>query len=559
MFCDLTGNNACAFMNARMARFDGSLVAKYLAPIANDSRLLFLVFAALQLVFCGRLTAQQVAPFFSQPAYPQASATPVLTGLEATTTSPTGGPNRLGPGRLADAGSGVRPSPVDPSQPPSYKPLRYDEDYRYLQDPNRWTDFWDPIKYVPLFGRDDSYLSLGGEARERFETVHNDSFGLAPANAQGFNSDALQRYMLHGDLHVGPQLRLFGQVFSGQEDGRIGGPRPEIDRDAFDVHQAFVDWVSPLAENDSLTWRVGRQEFKYGSGRLIDVREGPNLRLSFDAARVLAKVGDWSADGWWSQPVRNRPGAFDDDPDPARSFWGLYATGPFRALSQATLDLYYLGYENHEAVYEQGPGNELRHTLGTRLAGKPMPWEYNLEYAWQFGTFGAGTINAWTAANAVRYNFNELPLSPRLGLRADIASGDRNAASPSLQTFNPLFPSGVYFNLADPVGPLNLIDLHPVLDLHFGDKLTLTADWDFFWRESLGDGVYRLSGSLLTASKGSTERFVGSSPAATLVWTPTRHVTLLAGYVHFFAGPFLQATTPGKDLDYFTTWLTYKF
>lgn len=543
----------------------------FFVPKVRFLRVMALSVLGAHLAWPGPLAAQQAPPSGSpygseapaqldQPApSPEASPDGQPAALPQTTTPLAGGPNRLGPGRLEDAGSGVRSPPTDSDKPPSYKLLRYDEDYSYLKDPSRRTDFWDSIKYVPLWGRDDWYLSLGGEVRERVESFHNDNFGLGPGNAHGFNTYPLQRYMLNGDLHLGPQLRFFGQVFTGLEDGRIGGPRPDIDRDAFDAHQAFVDWVWPLSEKDSLTWRLGRQEFEYGSGRLIDVREGPNLRLSFDAVRLLAKVGDWSADGWWSRPVRNRAGVFDDDPDPDRSFWGVYATGPFDWLPRATLDLYYLGYENREAVYEQGQGYELRHTLGTRLAGRPLPWEYNLEYAWQFGNFGPGAINAWTAAHAVRYNFDDLPLKPRLGLRADIASGDRSAASPALQTFNPLFPSGVYFNLADPVGPSNLIDLHPVLDLHFGEKLTLSADWDFFWRESLGDGVYHLSGSLLTGSKGSSERFVGNSPALTLVWTPTRHITVLTSYVHFFPGPFLKQTTPGKELDYFTAWITYKF
>ena len=52
---------------------------------------------------------------------------------------------------------------------------------------------------------------------------------------------------------------------------------------------------------------------------------------------------------------------------------------------------------------------------------------------------------------------------------------------------------------------------------------------------------------------------MGSSPSLTLAWTPTRHLTILASYVHFFAGPFLKETPPGKDIDYFTTWVDYKF
>ena len=443
--------------------------------------------------------------------------------------------------------------------PPPYKLLRYEEDYSYLKDPSRRTDFWDPIKYVPLWGRDDSYLSFGGEVRERYEFYHNLNAGLAPANAQGNNQDFLERYLLHADVHLGPYFRFFVQTVTGLEDGRIGGPRPDIDRDPFGFHQAFADFILPLgAEKDTLTARLGRQEMEYGSGRLIDVRDGPNLRLSFDAARLLLHKDDWEVDGWWGRPVLNQPGVFDDIPDPDRSFWGVYAVHPLPLLPQGNVDLYYLGFENKDAVYAQGPGYELRHTLGTRLWGKPLPWEYNLEYDWQFGRFGPGNIEAWSAAHAIRYNFSDLPLKPRLGLRFDVTSGDNNPATPNLQTFNPLFPSGVYFNLLNPVGPLNLIDLHPTLDLYAGEKVTVSVDWDFFWRESLGDGVYSIGGVPLRNGVGGA-RYVGNSPAVTVVWDATRHLSVLTQYVHFFPGAFFKANPPDKETDYFTLWLDYKF
>src|SRR5207253_4197712 len=41
--------------------------------------------------------------------------------------------------------------------PPAYKLLRYDEDYSYLKGASLCTDFWDPIKYIPLSECNDSY------------------------------------------------------------------------------------------------------------------------------------------------------------------------------------------------------------------------------------------------------------------------------------------------------------------------------------------------------------------------------------------------------------------
>lgn len=519
------------------------------------SRLRILVAAgAVATLLVAVLPGSAQTPQPAAPVAPSTAVGPAGDGAQAGSRPPTLGGEEPRPGCEQQAVAGPAPA-----SPPAYKLLRYEEDYSYLRDPAKRTDFWDPLKYVPLFGQDGSYLSIGGEVRERYEFLHEGDAGTAPGNAHGNNADVLQRYLLHGDLHVGPYFRFFGQFETGLEDGRIGGPRPDIDLDVFGVHQAFADFVLPLAgEKETLTARLGRQEFEYGSGRLIDVRDGVNLRLSFDAARLLLHQGDWEVDGWWSKPVFNRPDVFDDIPNPARSFWGVYAVHPLPLLPEGHVDLYYLGFENKDAVYVQGAGYELRHTLGTRLWGRPLPWEYNLEYDWQFGRFGAGNIEAWSAANAVRYNFSELPLKPRIGLRFDVASGDNNPNSPNLQTFNPLFPSGMYFNLLNPVGPLNMIDLHPTIDLYAGERVTLSFDWDFFWRESLGDGVYRISGTPLRPGTGGG-RYVGDSPAITTVWNPTRHLSLLASYVHFTPGTFFTANPPDKSTDYFTAWMTYEF
>jgi hypothetical protein len=443
-----------------------------------------------------------------------------------------------------------------------YKTLHYDEDWSFLKDPSKCCDCWDPIKYIPLFGCDSGdYLSLGGEVKERYEFYHNENAGLAPADSHGNSDDLLQRYMFHADLHVGPYFRVFTDFVSGLESGRVGGPRPDVDLDVFDIHQGFADFVLPVTDDGGmLTARIGRQEMQYGSGRLIDVREGPNLRLSFDAARFLLHVDQWEIDSWWSKPVLDLPGVFDDEPNPDKALWGLYSVHPFPVLPQGNIDLYYLGYENTQAVYVHvpGTGTEVRHTLGTRLWGAPLPWEYNFEYDWQFGTFGSGQIEAWSAANAIRYNFSDLPMKPRLGLRFDFTSGSSSPTSSTLGTFNPLFPSGVYFNLLNPVGPLNLIDLHPTLDLYASQTVSLSVDWDFFWRESLGDGVYNLGG--FPARPGvAGGRYVGNSPALTVAWTPTQHVTVLASYVHFFPGSFFEANPPDKQTDYFTTWVNYLF
>jgi len=68
--------------------------------------------------------------------------------------------------------SGVNPWVAEAQQlppHPPYQPLRYDEDYSYLRDLTRRTEFWDIIKYVPFNDKGKWYLSVGGEVRERYE------------------------------------------------------------------------------------------------------------------------------------------------------------------------------------------------------------------------------------------------------------------------------------------------------------------------------------------------------------------------------------------------------
>ena len=260
---------------------------------------------------------------------------------------------------------------------------------------------------------------------------------------------------------------------------------------------------------------------------------------------MLLKAGDWQVDGFWSKPVRNRPGVFDDDPNPDVSLWGVYAVRPLAVLPDGHTDLYYLGYENGLAAYDQGTGRELRHSLGTRIWGRPMPWEYNGEYVWQFGRFGHGDIDAWTAANAVRYNFQGLPLKPRFGVRFDVASGDlnppRRTSRRSTRSSRPA--------LLQPREPPRPPEHHPpppVLDLNFGERRDGDRRLELLLaREPGGRDLHPLRGPP-PAGDPEPGRYIGSSPSLTTVWRATRHLTVLASYVHFFPGPYVKDNPPAK-------------
>jgi hypothetical protein len=424
---------------------------------------------------------------------------------------------------------------------PAFQTLRYNEDWSFLQDPARRTDWLDPVKYLPFTTNGDWYLSFGGEARLKYELYTEAVFNQRPQDDNGF---LLQRYLFHADLHATAWFRLFSQLQSSLEDFRAGGPRPS-DRDQLDVHQAFADLRAPWGEDDSLTLRAGRQELAYGSQRLISVRDSPNNRLAFDAVRLLTRKSEWQADAWLGQPVEIDPGLFDDQRIHGTTFWGGYVSGPIHALPGLHADFYYLGLSRENARFARGVADELRHSLGSRWFGAHDALDWNFEFVGQFGSFGHDGILAWTAASDTGWTFAGTAAAPRAFLRADIASGDHGGSN--LGTFNPLFPRGAYFNEAALIGPQNLMDLQPGVDFALSKTLKLTTSCDFVWRQSLDDGVYGVSLNLQVPPGASRERYVGTFPSVSLAWQPQRHWNLALHYVAYVLGDFVKESVPGQS------------
>jgi hypothetical protein len=440
----------------------------------------------------------------------------------------------------------------------SYKLLREDEDWSFLQDPSLRQDFWDPIKYIPLRNDGDWFLTIGGEAREMWEQIGNDNWGQAPY----MNAYLDERYMLYFDAHYGKHVRTFVEFKSGLNSFRIGGPRP-IDEKKLDFQSAFLE-LGTTVNGSPVDFMLGRQELEYGSGRLIDVREGPNVRLSFDGFRLRTVTHSWQIDGLAVRPDEDKPGFFDNAPTPGVSFWGIYATRPLP--HDASLDTYYLGLDRSQATFERGTAQEVRHSLGARfshpIATDQPGWDYDYEALGQFGTFGSANIRAWTVASETGYRIPTLPLKPRFSAKADISSGDHPVSNPNtLGTFNPLFPKGNYFGVLATTGPgpINFVDLHPHVEAFFPRNVSFSFDWIFQWRESVQDGVYAVPGFLIRAADRSHARYVGDRPGTEIRWQANRHLWFQGDYGIFFAGPFLKQTQPGRNLNYWALWAGYKF
>ncbi len=439
---------------------------------------------------------------------------------------------------LLSSAAGAQDLPVDQIN------WRYDEDWSVLRtsrvDNPPW---WLPAKYVPLDPSGSAWASFGIDSRIRFEGFEGNNWGSAAEPDDGY---LWLRLMPHADLHVGP-ARVFVQGIAGFSRGLAGGPGP-VDETGIDLLQGFADVRVPLSPDISLTLRGGRELIALGSERLVGIRYGTNIPQPFDGFQASLRIGSARLDAFRVRPVRIGRHDFDDHADETRRLQGIYSTVPLKVGDEAGLDAYFLDYHRELAQFDQGAGVENRRTLGTRFFGRAGEWKWNWEAMLQRGRFGAGRIRAWSIATETSRAFPKFPLKPSVRLRANIASGDDDPADGALNTFNPMFPKAKYFGELSPIGPYNIINVNPSIDLDLGHGFDLGFAGAAYWRQSLRDGVYDISGHLARSGGASHARFIGTQEEVVLGWQPNPALSLTASYSLFQAGRFIEQTGPSRTI-----------
>ncbi|RSY86909.1 hypothetical protein DAH66_08515 [Sphingomonas koreensis] len=417
--------------------------------------------------------------------------------------------------------------------------LRYDEDWSVLREKEQHD--WRQAKYLPLDAGGDIYLTLGGEARARFEGFDNNLWGDPPAPDDGY---LWLRAMPHADLHAGP-ARVFVQGIAGYARG-VGAGKGPSDETGIDLLQGFAEIRFPLGQESFVTLRGGRELMALGSERLVGIRYGPNIPQAFDGARLIARHGAIRVDAFHLRPVAIGGGDFDDEASRTRRLDGIYAT--IAAAKEVGIDAYWLGYENEAAGFAGRTALEARDTFGIRFFGKRGNFGWNWEAMLQRGRFDGDRIRTWSLATETAWSFPHTPLSPRFRLRANIASGDRDAADDKLGTFNALFPKGKYFGELSPIGPRNIVNIHPSIDLDLGSGVSVEIATAAFWRQSRGDGIYDIPGQLIRPAAGSTARHIGNQVEISASWQASEILSFAASLSAFRPGAFIEETGPARTI-----------
>jgi hypothetical protein len=488
---------------------------------------------------------------------------------------------------------------------------RFEEDYSYLRNPALSTDFFDPLKFIPLDPSGDIYLTINGETRFRYDNTDHKNFSIAtaatpakpggsavftPAAGTSTNELYKQRYELGGDLHLGEYLRFYAELYHGQQTGHdAGSPIPGNQRSDLALENGFGE-VSGIIDDAKTGLRAGRQEVFFGNNLQVRANVSTNLPSPvFDGVRAYRDWGFARIDAFAFNIVDFENGVLQDKDNAHTNLWGLYGSYDLPKSTLAGLpaassvDLFYLGWRS--AAFANGKGSSIydaaafltgakiiaatgagfvasqdhRETFGARWYGSLADLDYDWQGAWQTGSYAGFGVDAFAVNTDTGYTFHDLPWKPRIGAHVDVASGGADKSGATMHTYQPMYPNTQYYVPNNEFAPTNFYDFAPRISVKPTDTVTAEYYYSFLWRYSGSDAIY--TGAPWPGGNGQNNyavtvlapgRSIGQQSDLRVTWTITPHVLTLFEFGVFIPGSAIR-TAGGHTTTYLDANLTFKF
>jgi hypothetical protein len=336
-------------------------------------------------------------------------------------------------------------------------------------------------------------------------------------------------------------------IFIEGLDAQVGGYQlkpVKNQKDSFDLHQAYLDFYNIL--DSALDFRIGRQEIKYGAGRLIAAPSWSNRIRSFDAAVLHYHPSELYADIFFGADVK-----YDDNNfnyiQHKEKIMGIYG-GYQKSKDSPKFEFYFLPQRISNTTTKS-----TRYTAGARLQGEaPGKILYDIELPYQFGKTNQKSIKAYAFHADLSRAFQEVLWEPRLALEYNQASGDKDPNDSVNNTFVPL-----YQTTHEPYGIMdffrweNMREISLNVNLSVTNKLKLIPQMNFFWLMSTNDSWYDSTGSALrTDNSGLRSHYVGQEVSLRASYEVNRNIKLESGYAHFFTGGYVKDSGANDDADW---------
>ncbi len=412
--------------------------------------------------------------------------------------------------------------------------------------------------------KDNSKLSkwnykITGEERFRYEYKKDFDFNRS---SKDNGSQLYHRLRLAGNASLlGQEQKPKLDIFVEGLDAQTGGYQLKSaanQTDDFDLHQAYANIHNIFGSDVDI--KAGRQELKYGKGRLVAAPSWSNRIRSFDAGVFHYQKGVLWGDLFYGQDVK-----YDDDKfNQSRSeeFLAGFYGGYQKQKKTPLFEGYFLSLTDIKG------GNDIeRYTVGGRIqASIAEGMILDVEFPYQFGHTGSATvtkkeIKAYAFHVDVVKTWEKACWKPKLTVAYDEASGDKDPNDSVNNTFIP-----VYQSTHDVYGLLDLFRWqnmrNPEISATFSptEKIKFTPQVDFFWLNSKFDSWYNSSGTAVRSkTSGDREYYVGTELSLRGHYEVNKNLKLESGYAHFFSGGYAKDSGADDDVDWFYSQLAFKF
>ncbi len=421
-------------------------------------------------------------------------------------------------------------------------------------------------------------LKIGGEARVRYESRVGATFGAAAGNL----SVPSHRIRLNIGYDLTPKVSFFMQIqdarFYGSEaDSANVGGFPTVSSTnrngtGVDLHQGYLQ-VKNLAI-PGLTLTLGRQEIFFGDHRLFGNFNWSQTGAAFDGARLIYARDPATLHLFWARPFDNEGRTTTSNtgvPFPSstdrgtqdQDVYGAYLV--VKAGTIGTVEPYYFYLKDSRApgtttsIFTAQAASQSRGTLGLRLNGKGGGFDGTAEGAYQFGSISSGAgapgdnlaINADAEAVKLGYTAAWAPMTPRLGLEFDYASGDGDNASGAhrgnFNTFDNLYPTNhFHYGHMDLMAWKNMVNYRATLDFKPTPDSKLQFDAVIHRLANARDHWYRAAQAVYGRSAPTNQAASLGQEVNVHYWhTLEEQFKIEIGYGHFFAGEYLDKARAG--------------
>jgi hypothetical protein len=433
----------------------------------------------------------------------------------------------------------------------------------------------------PAFAKIDvDKLTIGGEARIRYEYRIGGTFGTNPSN----ESAASSRVRVNVGYDLTPDVSFFAQLADARVWGSEGATPATTSGIAavsssnqnttgVDLHQGYINIKNILTPG--LSAKLGRQEIIFGDHRLFGNFGWSQIGNSFDAARLTYSIPIVDLDLFWARIAdteatganngvifngANTKGTTDQD------LYGAYVT--LKPTPGWTVEPYYFLLKDSRPVVAgafvttpQAP-DQARNVAGLRLNGKAGGLDTTLEGDYQFGGISSGTlggingghnmhINAIQGAAKIGYTFEPVPMKPRIGFEVDYASGDNCtnqagaagcAAVGHYNTADNLYPTNhFHYGYMDLMAWKNMVNYQVNFDVKPDPVSKVQVNFILHRLARASDNWYR-AGQVVyaTSTATNTAQSLGQELDIHYFRTFKEKFKFEVGYGHFFTGQYFD-------------------